>query len=266
MFNDPFDVPQELQLNFNEAELNRAFGERLIAIFEGSGSDYAPSTSRLRQLKSVMDDLQARPEIRQSVIDAWRRSAGATTPGQIELMERLKKKWRDEIAPTFRILCLSELNDITSMWYLYAGAYRGVVLEFETVDRLDSAFLSARAVTYQDELPPIANKEIWAQYMSERGPLTLEDFLTGFVYRKTMSWAYEREWRIVDFALDDEPGLFSDTGFFSRELTGVYLGAKCSQEDESGIVALLTHGFEHVAVYKASIGGIESKFTFQRIR
>lgn len=101
--------------------------------------------------------------------------------------------------------------------------------------------------------------------MSERGPSTYMDLFTDLAYIKTTAWEYEREWRIVSFARDDEPGLFSDFGFKTRELAGVYLGAKCPQDDESDILALLTHGFEHVSVYKASIVGTETKFTFQRM-
>ena len=37
------------------------------------------------------------------------------------------------MVPTFRILCLSELHDVTPMWQHYADAYRGVVLEFEAL-------------------------------------------------------------------------------------------------------------------------------------
>lgn len=73
-------------------------------------------------------------------------------------MAELKEKWR-EIVPRFRILCLSELNDVTSMWNHYADEYRGVVLEFEAVDQLDSVFLVARLVTYQDVPPAIEIKK-----------------------------------------------------------------------------------------------------------
>jgi hypothetical protein len=254
-----------LRLNFNESELNQAVVEELAELYEGSDLDYEPSRPRQRLLKTLMDKLRGLPDLRRRVIEEWRLSAGATTPGQIEAMAELKERWRD-VVPRFRILCLSELNDVTPMWNHYAGAYRGVVLEFEAVDQLESVFLVARPVIYQDAPPAIANKEIWARCISERGPLTYRDLYTEYEYVKTTSWAYEREWRIVSFARDDEPGLFSDFGFFTRELAGVYLGAQCSKDDENDILDLLKHGFEHVSIYKANIVGTETRFTFQRIR
>lgn len=160
MFNDPFDVTQELRLNFNESELNQAVVEELAALYEEEPApDYAPSGVRQKILKVLMASIKEHPNLRRRVIAGWRRIASVTTQGQIEAMAELKKRWRD-LVPRFRILCLSELNDVTSMWNHYADAYRGVVLEFEAVDRLDSVFLIARPVTYQDAPPAIANKEV----------------------------------------------------------------------------------------------------------
>lgn len=265
LFNDPFDVTQELRLDFTESELNQAVREEMVALIEDGGTDYTPSRPRQKLLKIMIDILRERPDVRRLVVDELRRHAGATTLGQIEAMAELKERWRN-LVPRFRILCLSELNDLTSMWNHYADAYRGAVLEFEAVDQLDSPFLLARPVTYQDSPPAIANKKVWARCILERGLSTYIGLFTESEYVKTPDWAYEREWRIASAARDDEDGLFSYVGFNTRELAGVYLGTKCSQDDENEILALLKHGFEHVAVYKASIGGTGAKFTFQRIR
>jgi hypothetical protein len=68
-------------------------------------------------------------------------------------------------------------------------------------------------------------------------------------------------WRVVG-----ETELFADYGFYPRELAGVYLGTQCSKDDEKEILALLSHGFEHVSAYRALIDGPEVKFIFQRVR
>lgn len=264
MFNDPFDVTQDLRLNFDAAELNRALVEALVALYEeGPPPDYAPTGLRQRLMKSMMDTLQQRPDVRRQVIEGWRQMGGLTTPGQLEAMAELREKLRNMV-PGFRILCLSELNDVTPMWNHYADGYRGVVLELEANDRLDSALLAARSVIYQDAPPAIANRETWVQCMMERGSATYRDLFTEYEYVKTTSWAYEREWRVVSFAVDEDRGLYSDINFNPRELTGIYFGTQCLQDDENEICALLTHGLQHVSVYKASILGSGAKFTFQR--
>jgi len=44
--------------------------------------------------------------------------------------------------------------------------------------------------------------------------------------------------------------LFGDYGFHPRELTGIYFGPKCPDEDRSDLLNLLSHGLEHVRVYE----------------
>jgi len=265
LFNDPFDVTQELRLNFNSTELNQAIVEEMIRIYEETDKLYAPAGIRQTLLAIMVDIARDKPGLRQRIVEDLRRNVDSTAR-QIDALNELKRVWR-EYVPRMRVLCLSELNDNTAMWHHYADAYRGAVLEFEAVDQFDSAFLIARPVTYQDTPPAIANKEVWAQCMLERGTSTYKDLFTEYQYVTTTSWAYDIEWRIVSAAADGETGFFSDINFNPRELAGVYLGTQCSRDDEKEILALLSHGLEHVWAYRASVAGpAEAKFTFKRIR
>ena len=40
------------------------------------------------------------------------------------------------------------------------------------------------------------------------------------------------------------------TGFHPRELTGIYFGPKCAEQDREDLLKLLGHGLEHVKVYQ----------------
>ncbi len=216
-------------------------------------------------LLSVLDSQQSNPNIRQKVAFDLRRESRSPTAGQIQAFAELKQVWSD-LVPKFRILCLSELNDVTSMWQHYADSYRGAVIEFECIDELESAFLIARPVIYQDSPPGIADKKVWARCMLGRTDQTYRDLFTEHLYVKTSPWSYEREWRIVSFALPDESGLFSDYSFHPRELSRIYLGKRCSEEDQKEILCLLAYGLEHVSAYRARLDGPKTKFGFQRIR
>jgi hypothetical protein len=263
LFNDPFDVTQELRLNFNEADLHAAVAAEWANLLETGESSYAPSSPWPRAMAAMMAALRDQPDLRSRIAASMRRDPGSMTAGQFETFAELRQVWR-KLVPDLRVLCLSELNDVTSMWLHYADKYRGAVLQFETFDRLDSVFLAARPVIYQDSPPAIASKEAWARCLLEIGPLTYQDLITEYQYVKTTDWAYEREWRLVTLGAGTE--LFEDYGFCSRELAGVYLGTHCSQDDEKEIVGLLSHGLEHVSAYKAFIAGPDAKFTFQPIR
>jgi len=91
------------------------------------------------------------------------------------------------------------------------------------------------------------------------------DLFTEYMHVKTIDWSLEREWRLVTLKREGDSGLYSDWGVHPRELSGVYLGPKCLEQDQSEILSLLSHGLEHARVYRASILGATPKFTFEPV-
>ena len=100
--------------------------------------------------------------------------------------------------------------------------------------------------------------------MTDGRPCT--DLFTEYEYVKTTAWSYEREWRIVSMARPGETGLFADYSFHPREFAGIYFGTQCPAEQRAGLLALLTHGLEHVQVYEALPDRSEARFRFREIR
>ena len=261
-FNDPFDVTQELRLNFEEAKLAKVLGEELATLIEKGevASVDHPNVTALLLFMSHMP-----PDARQATAQKLRLESGTAAPGLIQAFRALKELWRNMV-PTFRILCLSELHDVMPMWLHYADTYRGVVLEFEALDETDSSFLVARPIKYQDSLPAIADPQVWARCMLGQATLSLPDLFTEYQYVKTNQWGYEREWRIVSMARPGETGRFADYSFHPRELAGIYFGPKYPLEQRPNLLALLTHGLEHVRVHEAMTDNVEAKFNFREIR
>lgn len=207
LFNDPFDVTQELRLNFDEAELSAVLTDKVASLIEeGDFSNSVKHPAFALLLRVVR---YASPDIRRVMARELRQNIGTPTSGQIQAFAALRDKWR-EMVPTFRVLCLSELNDVTPMWLHYADEYKGVVLEFSAIDELDSAFLAARPVIYQDTPPAITDSHTWARCMLGQSESTYRDLFTEYQYVKTTPWSYEKEWRIVSGARPGESGLFAD--------------------------------------------------------
>lgn len=73
-------------------------------------------------------------------------------PGASIAIEDMKNMWRGMLNDR-RILCLSESATIPPMWNHYADGYKGVVIEFECIDELDSAWLIAKPINYTNEMP-----------------------------------------------------------------------------------------------------------------
>jgi DUF2971 family protein len=261
LFNDPFDVTQELRLNFGAEELTAAVVEEIADLIVRGDPIHETVLPELKALFALFDGASASE--RSQLAERFRTNPPATT-SQEAALDELRKRW-SEIVLDLRVLCMSEAPDVTSMWQHYADEYRGVVLQFEASDELDSVWLIARPVAYQDAPPPIADARTWARCMLRRGALTYMDLFTEYQYTKTTDWVYEREWRVVAFALPGESGKVSYWPFRPRELTGVYLGPNCSEEDQASIMALLKKGLEHVQVCRARRAGAAGRFSFEPV-
>ena len=242
LFNDPFDVTQELRLDFDAAKLNACLTDELASRIEnGEPLDNIPHPMAAILFPILMS---ASPELRQKVANGLRDELSVTTSGQVGALSLLKETWA-KMVPTFRILCLSEVPDSAPMWAHYTDQHRGVVLEFSAVDELDSAFLTARPVVYQDDAPSIADTKQWVNCILGLGEVNYLDLFAEYQYVKTKGWEYEKEWRIVSSARPGDHELFHDYEFHPDELTGIYFGYRCSEDDRAELMALLTSGLEH---------------------
>ena len=86
-----------------------------------------------------------------------------------------------------------------------------------------------------------------------------------YEYTKTTEWEAEKEWRISSPTRKGETGLYSDDPFNVRELTAVYFGWKCTEEDRSMICALLAHGLDHVKTFEAYPDPKTRRYAFNEV-
>ena len=181
-------------------------------------------------------------------------------------LQELKRVWSDMVSK-MRVLCLSEVKDLTVMWAHYAAQATGVVMQFEAVDGLDSCLLVARPVTYDDSPPVITRPQEWARLMI-RSPYWQNEavsYLDDYEHTKTTEWQTEREWRISSMKRRGETGLYSDYDFKERELVAVYYGWKCHVDDRAAIDSLLSHGFDHVRTFNAYPDPTTRRYAFKEI-
>ncbi len=101
LFNDPFDVTQELRLNFDEAKLNTVLTDRYASLIEQGDPTNSVKHPELAFLLRML--MHANPKTRRTFASELRQSSDAPTSGQIESFEALKDMWK-EMVPTFRVL------------------------------------------------------------------------------------------------------------------------------------------------------------------
>jgi hypothetical protein len=156
----------------------------------------------------------------QALVDTFCRRYGQTaavTPSSLAGDTRLReavKAYALQASARLGIYSLCERPDSSSMWISYADEHRGLCLRFETSADFGVPF----NVTYSDD--PVRLNFPPDQSTPQRG--------LGLMLTKTLRWAEEEEWRIID--IKNGPGLHA----FSPELlSGVIFGARMPEAQRS---------------------------------
>lgn len=264
LFNDPFDVPRELPIGFQEVEFQAALANEVARILE---NQEIVEPSAHPKLYALVQQLRrsGSENIGKLIAYGLRRFANENAITHKGLFDEICEYW-ESLRPQLRILCLSEVNDSMSMWYHYADKYKGVVLGLKCIDEIDSPWLIAQPVKYQDAPPFFLTKEAFVRSITGQQPLDYKKNFIDHLYIKTTDWEYEKEWRVATVARPGELGHCSDYPIHPRNFGAIYLGQDISEEDETDILARLDHELSHVSVYKVVHISKERRLRFDKVR
>ena len=265
LFNDPFDVKRDFDWGFDFEELKKPLLDEIMNLI--SAKDI-PDLSSQPHIERLVNRLRRNPDFCNTVLPElpqWiEQDIQSIKSGAYQV---LKKQW-SEFSPQFRILSLSAINDNPLMWSHYSDSHKGVVFELQGINHLDSPWLIAQPVVYQDPPPMLATKQEWIKSMTGQKRLNHDkwQFFTPYTLTKTTDWEHEKEWRVVSFMRPGESGLYTDYPFNPPEVCSVYLGCEISDEDTNDIISLLNYDLSHVRAYRAKKLEHERKLSFEKIK
>jgi hypothetical protein len=260
-FNDPFDIPREILFGIDTIDIQKAASECFIEIIKNPPDQTIDLNPKIQLILEAVKN--ADPDIKKNIINEIESMPNDASIDASSL-EKLKTIWRGFI-PEFRVLCLCETNDTVSMWYHYADKYKGVVIEFDCNDDLDSAWLVAEPVKYVDVIPEISSAIGWARILLKSKEKAIETLFKVCAFSKTPDWSYEKEWRIASFKRPHETGTVSDYKFNTKEIKSVYLGPLIEQNHKSDLLKILNDNFPDADVYNSEIS-MNRTFIFSKIR
>lgn len=260
LFNDPFDVPRELILGISYEDILRASTQYLSELIQNPPEDTFELSPKVQ---FIVDTVKAgvSPDVKKLMLDGLK-NPEPSGPNTGEAAEALSQVWRTMI-PDLRILCLTENPSHAAMWCHYAGNYSGVVLEFNCVDEIDSALLTAERVTYPTTKPPIYTAQWWGELMVLNQETAVQRVLDIATHTKAPDWSYENEWRVVGYRRPNDTGHFTDYPFQSEELAAIYLGPLISESNQSTLISLMS-GYSHAKAFKVSVG-VSREFAINEI-
>ncbi|MDP3230414.1 MAG: DUF2971 domain-containing protein [Acidovorax sp.] len=213
-FNDPFDLRPVFSLTAPKAQQVKDF-ERLSKKFE-------PSLNREQR--------------RTQAKDAVKSSLGRKNIKKTE--ELIQTEHARMITEDVGVYCVSAKRDDILMWSHYADYHKGICLEFDGEAKL---MAHAQKVQYAQKRVPIMT------YYDDK-----ETSMTKALLTKSQQWAYEEEWRLINFKKG--PGTVE---FRPKNLTGIILGALASADTVAAVKQWVKERPHPLDIYQASLSNTD---------
>lgn len=222
-FNDPFDLRPVFSLTAPKAQQ--------VKDFERLSKKYEPGLNREQrraQAKGVAKNSLGQKNIK-------------TTE------EAMQAELARVIAEGVGVYCVSTKRDDILMWSHYADYHKGICLEFDGQTTLMGHALK---VQYSQKRVPIM------AYYDDK-----ETSMTKALLTKSLHWAYEEEWRLINF--ETGPGTVE---FRSENLTGIVLGALASADTVAMVKQWATARSHPLDIYQASLSNTDYSLDIKKRR
>ncbi len=180
-------------------------------------------------------------------------------PNIKNIIEDFKNQWYS-IAYSYKILCLSEKNNIEPMWAHYSDNFRGVVLAFEANIEKDSVLLLSKQMTYNNQKNFPIYKNDFINYILYKKQVDINTIMDRIIYTKSIDWQYEREWRVIYIDDNKKYSKYININFIRDELKEIYFGYDTSEQDKKDILDLIMLFYPTVKIYNMDICNIGIKF------
>lgn len=155
--------------------------------------------------------------------------------------------------------CFSERKDNLLMWSHYSGGGRGFCLEFDTrrAPFADEDVLAR--IDYKGKLPRAAD---FVKLIKERN-----DGILANLVRKSESWKYEQEWRMVK-RIDKNPHEpESDThelSYGDKALRAIYFGPRATTRTKKRVYAIVQKKYPAVKMWQGELDDDKYKIKFEK--
>lgn len=250
--NDPFDIPRELFPEVSEQQITTAFAHKLNYESQNLRDNFEElDPSIMEILQGIKQSFPSGISLEMNPLLERLMSVAIQETSALSDLQELKNHWLDTL-DTKRVICVSEEPDIVPMWNHYADEYKGIVLEFACLDKLDSVWLIANPINYTDIKPLTYSAEGLIELVFRNDSWRIKYLTEELMRIKKTNWAYEKEWRVSTIKKSYEEGLYSDYKFHIDELKSVILGHQFDNS-ELPIIMALSQKYPNVTIKRAKL-------------
>ena len=245
-FNDLFDTQHDFRFGFSDSLFVHRYREELLELVNGDDKviehpENVPmqGIQELRGFREDPDELERQLDnVAEFARDQLR-----------QLVEQKNHDWHAWVS-NLRVLCLARGNRDLVMWSHYSDSHRGAVIELGRLQDGSSLVARANPVLYSPHPPVAATLSQLIKRLTGQGGFEDHEAFDRYLLTKSDRWQYEAEMRIV-YQVEENAPEFLDLELAPGELTGIYLGYRCSEEDGRSIADLRDANFPDARLSRA---------------
>lgn len=229
--NDPFEMLFDLSIRGNKEEIRNRTLEKLWELYS-SGEPITPAN-----MVGIAFEL-LRQKVRGMTKERIFSEFGPAIDEGLAIIERSAEQNASMLVPMFaqiKILSLTVRPDINLMWAHYANAHRGIAIRLRNIPAIGSPYGMAKPMIYSSEPPEFFKEAYLINAFCGIETMNTREITESIVFRKSLDWQYEQEWRISTGHGRNVDQPYQDAPFGSNELDGVIFGLNTSEADKTEI-------------------------------
>jgi hypothetical protein len=270
-FNDPFDTQFDLGFPFTFESFSEAFHNALEEMVFGEKEPQGTAQDPL--LKQMFNDIMIargnRTKRTRDELHALFQPFVSDTITTLKRRQALAPQFWADFRNNLRILCLTEDHANLLMWAHYADHHKGAVIRLGCVRARESLLRAAQPVNYTDQAPYFATLDEFICYLTGQKEIDFDSrsdlHFLKLVTTKSTHWAYEKEWRVINFKRPGDKGLLRHDTFCPEEIEAIYFGCRVDDSEVLDIRKAMHPALNHVELFRAKKRQWEFALDFERM-
>ena len=266
LFNDPFELTHESQLNFEPQILLQAAIKMASAMIFAK-DDPRGNTPLVNAIRRWRDEERfASPE---EAYEVLKELLSQVVDQRLTVIEQMMTEWR-KYARTLRICSFSAKPDNLTAWQRFADQHQGVAIRFQTGEY--TSLPHPEKVAYKGPRPEISTlRDEMSVVMAGARYVAQEHFEEKYI-NKAPHCAFEEEWRCFHQVKEDVGGpsspdneWFSDMMFERSEISAIYFGALTPTEIKRDLLEIIKDKYRQAKVFQAKVVAGKFAMDFEKI-
>tara|TARA_B100000446_G_scaffold94191_1_gene88342 strand:+ start:2415 stop:3323 length:909 start_codon:yes stop_codon:yes gene_type:complete len=266
LFNDPFELTHESQLNFDPQILLQAAIKMATAMIFAK-DDPRGNTPLVNAIRRWRDEERfASPE---EAYDVLKELLSQVVDQRLHTIEHMMTEWR-KYARSLRICSFSGKPNNLASWQQYADQHQGIAIRFQAGEY--TSLPHPEKVLYKGPRPEISTLRSEMSVIMASAHYVAQDHFEEKFTHKAQHRSHEEEWRCFH-RVKEEPGgpigpdseWYSDMSFERSEVSAIYLGANTPANSKRELIELIKEHYDQAKIFQCKVVPGKFEIDFEKV-